>query len=114
MVVDDVIHHWVVVVASTEAGTEILVLSIWDLAAYFYDNDGLIDSTQPESMKRVFDFLTDLFDWVCLRTNTRKMVSMAYQPCHTPVRISVEAHVRLAMETGPTFWECQRMQVQCL
>ena len=45
VVVEDVIRHWVEVVAPTEDGTEVLGLSIQDLAAYFYAEDGLITST---------------------------------------------------------------------
>ena len=46
MVVDAVIRHWVTVVTSTEVGTGGLGLTIVDLAAYFYANDGLVVSTQ--------------------------------------------------------------------
>ena len=45
MVVNAVIRHWVTVVRPTEAGTGGLGLTIIDLAAYFYANDGLVKST---------------------------------------------------------------------
>ena len=46
VVVESVIHHWLMVVAEIEKGTEGLGISIWDLATYFYANDGLIHSAQ--------------------------------------------------------------------
>ena len=46
MVVDAVIRHWVTVVTSTEAGMGGLGLTIVDLAAYFYADDGFVVSTQ--------------------------------------------------------------------
>ena len=94
MVVDAVTHHWVTVVAPIKTGMEGLGLSIRDLAAYFYVKNGLVASTQTKRLQREFNVLTGLFDWVGLRTNTRKAVSMACQPCHTPVRISGEAYKR--------------------
>ena len=111
--VDFIIRHWVTVVAETEEVTEGLGLSLRDLAAYFYANDGLIVSTQPERMQREFNVLTGLFDRVVLRTNMRKTVSMAHQPCHAPGRMSVETYGRLTTGTGLIFWERQRMRVQC-
>ena len=64
-------------VSATEAGMEGLGLSIRDLVAYLYSDNGLVTSTQPERLQREFSVLTGLFDRVDLRTNTRKTVSMA-------------------------------------
>ena len=47
MVVYSVIRYWVVVVALTEVGTEILGLLIQDLEEYFYAKDVLFSSTHP-------------------------------------------------------------------
>ena len=79
VVVDAVIRHWVVVVAPTKDSMEVLGLSIQELTAYLYADNGLIVSTRPERLQREFDVLTGIFDWVGLRTNTRKIVSMV---CH--------------------------------
>ena len=51
VVVDAVICHWVAVVAATEAGTEVLELSIQDLATYFYADDGIVASAQTERLE---------------------------------------------------------------
>ena len=113
MVVDAVISHWVTVVAPTKEEIEGLGLSIQDLAAYFYADDGLVASTQPERLQREFDVLTGLFDQVGLRTNTRKTVIIACQPCHMPGSILVVVYVRLRRRTGLTFWEWHGILVQC-
>ena len=76
LVVDAVIRHWVTVVTPNEAGTGGLSLTIIDLVDYFYANDGLVPSTQPERLQRAFDVLTGLFDQVELQTNTVKTVGM--------------------------------------
>ena len=57
MVVDTVICYWVMVVTATEAGAELLVVFTQDLVAYFYNDYGLIASTQPERLKREFNAL---------------------------------------------------------
>ena len=48
--VDTVILHWVIVVAPTKDCMEVLGLSIQDFAAYFYANDSLVLSTQPDRL----------------------------------------------------------------
>ena len=80
-------------------------MSIWDLAVYFYADDGLVTSTQLESLKRAFGVLTGLFYQVGLSTNKRKTVSIAYKIFHAPGRMSVEAYERRTTGTGTTFWE---------
>ena len=40
----------------------------------FYDEDGVVASTDPGWLQSAFDFLTGLFDRVGLRTNIRKTV----------------------------------------
>ena len=54
------------------------------MTAYFYTDDSLMALTQPERLQRAFDFLTGLFDWVSLQTNTAKTFGMVYHPCHPP------------------------------
>ena len=113
VVVDTVIRHWVTVVKPTEAGTGGLALTIINLAACFYADDGLVASTQPESLQRAFDALTGLFDWVGLHTNTESMVGMVCQPCHTLGRMLEESYERRPTVKGPKFRECQRRRVEC-
>ena len=52
VVMDSVIRHWGMVVTPTEAVTRGLGLTIIDLAAYLYADDGLVGSTQPERLLR--------------------------------------------------------------
>ena len=82
MVVDAVIRHWVMVVATTKAGAEGLNVSVQDLVAYFYVEDRIVALPWPERLHRLhrfFDILTYLLKWINLRKNTRKMMSMSYQ-----------------------------------
>ena len=84
VVVDAVIHHWVTVVMPTESGKGGLGLTIIDLVEYFYADDGLGASTQPDRLQRAFDVLTGLFNRVILRTNTANTVGMVCHPFHAP------------------------------
>ena len=98
--------------AETDEGMEGLDLSIWGLETYFYADDGIVISTQPERLQRSFDALTGFFDRVGLKKNMRTKVSMACQPCHAPGRILWEACERRMTETWPTFWERRRRGVK--
>ena len=69
-------HHWVTVVATMEVGMEGIGISVKDLEAYFYADNGLITSNQPERLKSSFDVTVDLFDPAGLQKNIWKMVSM--------------------------------------
>ena len=104
---DSVIYHRGKVVAPTEDGMEGLGLSIRDLAAYFYANDGLVASTRPERLQRSFNALAGLFDRVRLSNNTRKMVSIVRHPYHAPYRMSSEDYERRTTRIGPIFQEPQ-------
>ena len=72
VVVNAVIWHWVMVATPIGSGTGGLGLTIIDLAAYFYANDGIMASTQTERLHRAFDVLTGLFDRVGLRKKNSK------------------------------------------
>ena len=78
-------------------------MSIRDLAVYFYADNGLFASTQPERLQRAFKLLTGLFEKVFLRTSTWKTVSMTLQPFHAPDRMLVMAYERQTTGTGPFF-----------
>ena len=114
IVVDAVICHWVMVVMQTEAGTGGLGLTIIDLAAYFYADNGLVVLTQPERLHRAFDTLTGLFDGVKIKTNMGNMDSMVCQSYHAPGRMSGEAYDRQTPGTCKTFQERKRRRVECL
>ena len=92
MVVDAAIRHWVMVVTPSEAGTGGLGIAIIDLVAYFYADNDLVVSTQPERLQRAFDVLTGLFDQVDLQTNTADTFGMVCQPCNAPGGMSEEAY----------------------
>ena len=103
VVVDAVILHWVTVVTPSEAGTGGLGLTIIDLEAYFYANNSLVASTQPERLQRAFDVLAGILDRVGLQTNTVNVVGMVCQPCHAPGGMPEDAYVLWVTGEGPTF-----------
>ena len=80
VVVDSVICHWVTLVTPAEAGTVALGLMIIYLLAYFYGNDSLVSSTQPERLHRAFYVLAGLFNQVVLWKNTVNTVGVVCQP----------------------------------
>ena len=73
------------------------------MVAYFYADDGLVASPQPERLRRSFDILTDLFDWVDLHTTMCKMLSMACRSFHTPGRFSEALYERQVIGIGPSY-----------
>ena len=112
MVFDAVVRHRVTVVTPPEVGTGGLGLTIIHLVDYFYAEDGLVVSTQPERLQRAFELLTGFFDRVGLRKNTEKMVGTVCQPCHAPEGVSEESYARQTTGKGPTFCERQRRRVE--
>ena len=59
-------------------------MSIQDLSALLYADNGLVASPESARLQVAFDSLTGLFNLVILWTNERKTVSMEYWPRHTP------------------------------
>ena len=112
MVVDAVIRHWVTVTTPSEVVKRGLGLTIIDLAACFYDDDGFVVLTQTERLQRAFGTLTGLFDRVGLGKNTAKAVGMVCHPCHVLGGISEEGYARRVKGKGPTFWKRQRRRVE--
>ena len=39
------------------------------MVEFFYKDDGLVTSPHTEILHRAFNILTDLFDWIGIRTN---------------------------------------------
>ena len=93
------IQHWAKILGEAQEGSrkEGPGMSIQDLSALFYANDGLVASTKSARLQGSFDNLTGLFGRVGLRTNKGKTVSMAFCPCHTPQSWSLEAYTRQVM-----------------
>ena len=60
------------------ADTVVFVRYTQRVAFYFYAYDRLLASTPETQLQRAFIFLTEMFDWVDIRTNVGKMVSMVF------------------------------------
>ena len=82
MVVDAVIHHWVVLLTGEEAGPASFRLLVQCLAEFFYANYILLASPRPSRIQAALDVLEGLFYRVGLHTNFNKKVEMLCQPCH--------------------------------
>ena len=76
---------------------------VGELAAYFYTENILVASDQPERIQKPFGVLTGLFNRVGLRMNMRKTSSIACHPCHVTGLMYLEAYGRRTMEMIPTF-----------
>ena len=108
VVVDAVVRHWVTL-AVTEAETR----GDWGRegrhqAALFYEDDGMLASSDPQWLKWEFTKLVGLFDRVGLNTNTGKTVSMTCRPCTAAGNRSEEAYRSIMAGEGPTFRERKR------
>ena len=105
VVADNIIQHWVKVMEPMEVGVEVLGALVQDLVAYFYIYDGLVTSPQPESLQRLFDVLTDLFNRIGLCTKLRKTMSIAFQTCHTPAELLEAAYEQWVTGIGKSYQE---------
>ena len=61
------------------------------------------------------DFITlvSLFNRVGLKTNFRKTVGMVFCPCQAAGMQLEAAYVRRMTVEGPSYWERQRIRIQC-
>ena len=74
-----VIEQYVVVLAPSEVGSEVLGAYVHYLAAYFHEDNILVALSCPDILQRLFDFITDFLCQVGLRTNVMDTVIMACQ-----------------------------------
>ena len=81
MVLDNVIHHWVVLVAREEAVPKGFEGTFQWLASIFYTNGGLFVSPQMDRLQTVTDVLAGNFDWVFLKININKTAGTVYHTC---------------------------------
>ena len=118
VVVDEVLRHWVTMVAVLEevvppvaANTKGFRKYIQRLVTDFYADNGLLLSTGATHIQRTFGTLTELFGRVGLRTNVAKTVSMVCQPCHALGGHLEKAYGICMTGEGLSFWEwlCQRV-----
>ena len=75
-VVDAVVCNWVSLVLGGAAEPDLRGKEVIYCAAFFYAQNGLVTSTDPEWLHGAFDTLIGLFDRVGLRANVSKIVRM--------------------------------------
>ena len=50
-------------------------------AEFYYEDNGMVDSTDPVCFQFVFETMTGLFEWVGLQTNFCETVRMVFNTC---------------------------------
>ena len=94
VVVDAVVRNWVQgVVEEVEARGE-LGQEGRHQASLFYDDDGMVASSDPAWFQGTFNALVGLIDRVGLQTNIGKTTGMVCQPCQAAVNIAEAAYGR--------------------
>ena len=104
-VVDAVVRHWVTMALAEsekmgERGNEGRYQ-----ASLFYADDGMVAFSYPRWLQWAFDTLVSLFEWVGLRTNVGKTVSMVCWTCQAAGTQLVAASGRKTTGEGPTYRE---------
>ena len=79
-VVDAVVCHWEYLVEDIAGVQDGRGREVQHRGAFFYVDDGLVASTDPEWLQGVFDTLTRLFDRVVLWNNVCKTVGVVCHP----------------------------------
>ena len=113
VVVDAVARHWLTVVVEGaeergERGKEDRHQS-----ALFYADDGMVASSDPRWLQGAFNTLSGLFDRDVMGTYAGKTVCMFCRPYQAAGTQSEAAYGRRIMGEGPTYWERQKVRVQC-
>jgi len=114
IVCDAIIRYWLTVVGpGTDTATAGLGTYVQDNQAFFYADDGLIGSTDPEWLQEAFNFLTELFERVGLKTNTNKTKAMICHPGSIATQQSTAGYRHRTLYEGGNFRERQRERVVC-
>ena len=80
-VVDAVVRHWVMgFIAYTEERGELRKEGKHQADLFLADDD-MVALSDPRWLQGAFNTLVGIFDWMGLRTNVRKTVSMVCHPC---------------------------------
>ena len=82
-------------------------------ASLFYADNGMVASSDPCWLQGAFNTLSGLFDRGVMRTNAGKTVGMFCRPYQAAGTQSEAAYGRRIMGEGPTYWERQKVRVQC-
>ena len=112
MVVDLVIHYWVILVARKESGLYGFGRSVQWLSDFFYADNGLLESTKPAWIQAELDVLKYFYRLV-LKNNVYNSVGVV---CHTHYIVSRHSEATYTWRMtnmGPSFWDIQRRRVWC-
>ena len=114
VVVDAVVQHWVEEMVEGAGGQGRRSQEGRHQNSHFYVDDGMMALSDLVWLQGEFITLVGMFDWVGLRENVEKTVGMVCHPFQTAVTQLEAAYERHIMGVGPSYWERQRVQVQCL
>ena len=71
--------------------------------AFFYADNGMVESTDLVWIQLAFDTLTGLFDRLGMQTNVCKTVGMVYRRCRSAGVRADEAYTRRMTGEGQSF-----------
>ena len=80
-------------------------------ASFFYTNDGMVASTDPEWLQLAFDKLTGMFDQVGLWMNIRKTMGVVFRPFWAAGVRADESYTYRMTGEGRSFKERQQERV---
>ena len=80
-------------------------------ASFFYTNDGMVASTDPELLQLAFDMLTGMFNQVGLWMNIRKTMGLVCRPFWAAGVRSDESYTYRMTGEGRSFKERQQERV---
>ena len=108
IVVDAVFRHWLMILAEEKTGPRVFDHTVQHISELFYSDNRIIVSTQWECIQWEFDVMTGIFEWVGLKTNAKKIVTMVCQPYHITGRHSGVTYLQLITDEGPSHRTCQQ------
>ena len=113
VVVDVVVHHWILLVSGDAGGHDRWGREVLHQAPILYADYRLVASTDPVWLQGAFDTLIRLFDRVGLWKNVGKTVGVICRPCYA-LGTQREADYKLKMNgEGLTYRSRQRLRVKC-
>ena len=80
---------------------------------FFYAEDGMVSSSDPQWVQSEFSTLVGLFDRVGMWTNYGKTVGIVFRLCQEAGTQSESAYRRRITGEGPSYRDRHKVRVQC-
>ena len=111
--VESVVRHWVEVMVEGAEERGDRGQEGRHHTAFFYADNGIVASSEPQWIHVTFSTLVGLFDRVGLRTNIGKTSVMVCFLCQAEGNQSEVTYKRRMKGEGPYYREWQKGRVQC-